>query len=43
MKVADGDYQNQELCKVLKKMGVKITGVGQHHLNYSWTEEIKRI
>ncbi len=32
IKVADGDYQNQELVKVLKKMGVKISGVGQHTL-----------
>jgi UDP-N-acetylglucosamine 1-carboxyvinyltransferase len=32
MKVADGDYQNQELSKVLKKMGVKISGAGQHTL-----------
>lgn len=32
IKVADGDYQNQELAKVLKKMGVKISGIGQHTL-----------
>jgi hypothetical protein len=24
IKVADGDYPNQELAKVLKKMGVKV-------------------
>lgn len=32
VKVADGDYQNQELAKVLKKMGVKVSGIGQHTL-----------
>jgi len=32
IKVADGDYQNQELSKILKKMGVKISGAGQHTL-----------
>jgi UDP-N-acetylglucosamine 1-carboxyvinyltransferase len=32
IKVADGDYQNQELARVLKKMGAKITGAGQHTL-----------
>ncbi len=30
IKVADGDYQNQELAKVLKKMGANIIGSGQH-------------
>jgi len=32
IKVADTDYQNQELSKVLKKMGVRISGIGQHVL-----------
>lgn len=32
IKIADGDYQNQELAKVLKKMGVKMSGIGSHTL-----------
>jgi UDP-N-acetylglucosamine 1-carboxyvinyltransferase len=32
IKIADQDYQVQELAKFLKKMGVKITGIGTHCL-----------
>lgn len=41
LKVADGDYQNQELCKILKKMGVKISGVGQHTLIIKGQKKLK--
>lgn len=41
IKVADCDYQNQELCKVLKKMGVKISGVGQHTLVINGKKKLK--
>jgi UDP-N-acetylglucosamine 1-carboxyvinyltransferase len=40
IKVADGDYQNQELAKVLKKMGVKISGVGHHTLTIKGVKEL---
>ncbi len=32
LKIADEDYQVQEVCKILKKMGVKIKGAGTHTL-----------
>ncbi|MDD3292900.1 MAG: UDP-N-acetylglucosamine 1-carboxyvinyltransferase [Candidatus Pacebacteria bacterium] len=41
IKVADGDYPNQELAKVLKKMGVKISGAGQHTLKIKGTKNLK--
>lgn len=41
IKVADGDYQNQELAKVLKKMGVKINGIGQHTLKIKGAKKLK--
>lgn len=41
MKVADGDYQNQELGKVLKKMGVKVSGVGQHTFSIKGAKKLK--
>ncbi|MFA5432555.1 MAG: UDP-N-acetylglucosamine 1-carboxyvinyltransferase [Candidatus Paceibacterota bacterium] len=41
LKVADGDYQNQELCRVLKKMGVRISGVGQHTLTIFGQKKLK--
>ncbi len=41
IKVADGDYPNQELAKILKKMGVKISGVGQHTLKIKGTKNLK--
>ncbi|MFA5178550.1 MAG: UDP-N-acetylglucosamine 1-carboxyvinyltransferase [Candidatus Paceibacterota bacterium] len=41
MKVADGDYQNQELSKVLKKMGVKILGAGHHTIKIKGTKKLK--
>ncbi|MDD5569095.1 MAG: UDP-N-acetylglucosamine 1-carboxyvinyltransferase [Candidatus Pacebacteria bacterium] len=40
MKVADGDYQNQELAKVLKKMGAKIIGAGQHTLRIKGAKKL---
>lgn len=40
IKVADGDYQNQELCKVLKKMGVTVKGVGQHTLTINGVKKL---
>ena len=40
IKVADGDYQNQELSKVLKKMGVKIIGSGQHTVKVNGVKKL---
>jgi UDP-N-acetylglucosamine 1-carboxyvinyltransferase len=41
IKIADGDYQNQELAKVLKKMGVKVSGVGTHTLKIKGSKKLK--
>ncbi len=41
LKVADADYQNQELAKVLKKMGVKIMGAGTHTLKIKGKKKLK--
>jgi UDP-N-acetylglucosamine 1-carboxyvinyltransferase len=41
LKVADGDYPNQELAKVLKKMGVKIKGAGQHTMQIQGNKKLK--
>lgn len=41
VKGADGDYQNQELCRVLTKMGVKIDGAGQHKLTILGQKKLK--
>jgi len=41
IKVADGDYPNQELAKVLKKMGVKISGIGQHTIKIKGNKNLK--
>ncbi|MFA5087328.1 MAG: UDP-N-acetylglucosamine 1-carboxyvinyltransferase [Candidatus Paceibacterota bacterium] len=41
IKGADGDYQNQELAKVLKKMGVKISGEGQHKITIKGADKLK--
>lgn len=41
IKGADGDYQNQELAKVLKKMGVKILGEGQHKITIKGADKLK--
>jgi len=41
IKIADGDYQNQELARVLKKMGVKISGVGTHTLKIKGSKKLK--
>jgi UDP-N-acetylglucosamine 1-carboxyvinyltransferase len=41
IKVADGDYPNQELGKVLKKMGVRVYGSGQHTVKIKGTSKLK--
>jgi UDP-N-acetylglucosamine 1-carboxyvinyltransferase len=41
VKVADGDYPNQELAKVLRKMGVKVSGSGQHTVKIKGTLKLK--
>ncbi|MFA5013888.1 MAG: UDP-N-acetylglucosamine 1-carboxyvinyltransferase [Candidatus Paceibacterota bacterium] len=41
IKVADGDYPNQELAVVLKKMGVKISGAGQHTIKIKGAKKLK--
>jgi len=41
IKIADEDYQVQELCKVLKKMGVKIKGEGSHVLEIIGSKRLK--
>jgi UDP-N-acetylglucosamine 1-carboxyvinyltransferase len=41
IKGADGDYQNQELVKVLEKMGVNILGLGQHKLTVEGVKKLK--
>ena len=41
LKIADQDYQVQELIRVLKKMGVKIAGFGTHTLKISGQKKLK--
>ena len=41
LKIADQDYQVQELIKVLLKMGVKITGFGTHNLEIRGKKKLK--
>ena len=41
LKIADQDYQVQELIKVLLKMGVKITGFGTHNLEIRGKKRLK--
>lgn len=41
IKIADADYPNQELAKVLKKMGIKISGAGNHTLKIKGNSKIK--
>ena len=41
IKIADQDYQVQELAKFLKKMGVKIKGVGTHTLEIRGSKKLK--
>lgn len=41
VKTADGDYQNQEIAKVLQKMGVKIKGAGSHTLKIKGNSKLK--
>lgn len=41
IKIADEDYQVQELCKVLKKMGAKIKTPGPHIFEVEGKEKLK--
>jgi len=41
IKIADCDYQVQELIKVLQLMGAKIEGSGTHHLQIEGTKNLK--
>lgn len=41
IKMADGDYQNQELSKVLKKMGAKVYNSGHHTLRIEGVKRLK--
>ena len=41
IKIADQDYQVQELAKFLKKMGVKIKGVGTHEITVEGSRKLK--
>ncbi len=41
IKIADEDYQVQELLKVLKKMGVKIVKVGHHEISIKGAKTLK--
>jgi len=41
IKIADQDYQVQELIKVLKRMGVKIKGLGTHTLKIIGQKKLK--
>ncbi len=41
IKAADADYQNQELAKVLSKMGVEISGLGQHTMRIKGAKNLK--
>ncbi len=41
IKTADQDYQVQELAKFLKKMGVKIRGVGTHEVIIEGSKKLK--
>lgn len=41
LKIADSDYQIQELAKFLKKMGVKIKGAGTHTITIQGTKKLK--
>ncbi len=41
IKSADQDYQVQELAKFLKKMGVKIKGIGTHQLTIEGSRNLK--
>ncbi len=42
IKTADSDYQVQELAKFLKKMGVKIQGVGTHTITVVGQKKLKK-
>jgi len=41
IKIADADYQVQELAKFLKKMGVRITGAGTHTITVRGAKRLK--
>jgi UDP-N-acetylglucosamine 1-carboxyvinyltransferase len=43
IRIADEDYQVQELAKFLKKMGVKITGVGSHKIIIRGSNNLKGV
>ncbi len=43
LKIADSDYQIQELAKVLKKMGAKIKGAGTHTIIIQGTKKPKGV
>ena len=43
IKMADGDYSVQELGKVLRKMGVKINGLGTHNITIRGDSHLKGI
>ncbi|MFH1820447.1 MAG: UDP-N-acetylglucosamine 1-carboxyvinyltransferase [Candidatus Nealsonbacteria bacterium] len=43
IKLADGDYQVQELAKFLKKMGVKIKGEGTHEITLKGSKKLKGV
>ncbi|MCK5044697.1 UDP-N-acetylglucosamine 1-carboxyvinyltransferase [Candidatus Parcubacteria bacterium] len=43
IKIADSDYQIQELAKVLKKMGAKIKGAGTHTITIQGAKKLKGV
>ena len=43
IKTADADYQVQELAKFLRKMGVKIKGIGTHTLTIEGSKKLKGV
>ncbi len=43
LKIADSDYQIQELAKVLKKMGAKIKGAGTHTITIQGAKKMKGV
>jgi len=41
VKIADGDYQIQELARFLRKMGAKVNGAGTHTLTIKGSKKLK--
>ncbi len=41
IKIADSDYQVQELAKFLRKMGVRIKGAGTHNISIEGSKKLK--